>query len=172
MLIILGGLPATGKTTVARLVAARLWAVHLRIDSLEQAIRDSFLAPDDVADAGYRAAFAVAVDNLRLGHRVIADSVNPIELSRAAWRAAAEQAEAPFVEIELVCSDAAEHRRRVETRVADMPGQSLPDWAAVEQRDYEPWTRPRLVLDTATMGAEAAAERVVAAARELAEEQE
>jgi predicted kinase len=41
MLIILGGLPATGKTTIARELARQLGAAHVRIDSIEQAIWDS-----------------------------------------------------------------------------------------------------------------------------------
>ena len=41
MLIIFGGLPATGKTTIARELARQLGAVHVRIDSIEQAIWDS-----------------------------------------------------------------------------------------------------------------------------------
>ncbi len=40
MLIALGGLPGTGKTTIARELARQLGAVHLRIDSIEQALRD------------------------------------------------------------------------------------------------------------------------------------
>ncbi|MFI7413119.1 AAA family ATPase [Streptomyces sp. NPDC049627] len=38
MLIVMGGLPCTGKTTLARLPAARIGAVHLRADTIEQAI--------------------------------------------------------------------------------------------------------------------------------------
>ena len=41
MLIILGGLPGTGKTTIARELARQLGAVHVRIDSIEEAILDS-----------------------------------------------------------------------------------------------------------------------------------
>lgn len=165
MLIILGGLPGTGKSTVARLVAARTGAVWLRVDSLEQAIRDSWLRPADVGDAGYRAAGAAAADNLRLGLTVIADSVNPVEPSRAGWRAVAAGSSARFLQVELVCSDAAEHRRRVEGRVPDIAGLVQPDWARVQARAYEPWVGADLVLDTASMSAEAAAERVVAAMR-------
>ena len=39
MLIILSGLPGTGKTTIARQLAHELAAVYLRIDSIEQSIR-------------------------------------------------------------------------------------------------------------------------------------
>jgi len=38
MLIILSGLPGAGKTSVARELARRLKAVHLRIDTIEDAL--------------------------------------------------------------------------------------------------------------------------------------
>ena len=37
----MGGLPGVGKTTVARAVARRLQAAHVRIDSIETAIARS-----------------------------------------------------------------------------------------------------------------------------------
>ena len=40
-LIIFSGLSATGKTTLASELARQMGAVYLRIDSIEQAIRDS-----------------------------------------------------------------------------------------------------------------------------------
>ena len=54
MLIVLGGLPATGKTTIARELARRIDAVHVRIDSIEQALSESRISPESMADAGYR----------------------------------------------------------------------------------------------------------------------
>ena len=54
-----------------------------------------------------------------------------------------------ILEIEVVCSDIMEHRRRVETRSVDVPGLVLPSWQDVIERDYEPWNRSRIVLDTA-----------------------
>jgi hypothetical protein len=41
------------------------------------------------------------------------------------------------------------HRRRVESRVADIAGHRLPTWQEVLERDYRAWDRPRLVIDTA-----------------------
>jgi len=38
-LYIFAGLPASGKTTLAQLLAVELKAVHLRIDTIEQALR-------------------------------------------------------------------------------------------------------------------------------------
>src|SRR5262252_893046 len=119
MLIVLGGLPGVGKTTIARELARRLGAVLLRIDSIEVAIRESGLTAASMDDAGYRVGYAVAEDNLRLRQIVIADSVNPLPITRDAWLRAADRVEAPAIEVEVVCSDLREHRRRVEQRLQD-----------------------------------------------------
>ncbi len=157
MLIILGGLPGSGKTTLARALAARLAAVHLRVDSIEQGMRRAGIAT--IGAAGYAVAQQLATDNLRLGHKVIADSVNPVAASRAGWRRAAETAGAACAEIEVTCSDAVEHRRRVETRQADLEGHRMPSWADVLALHYEPWTVD-LVVDTAREEIETIATRL------------
>ena len=131
MLIIFAGLPGAGKTTLAKGVAARLGAVYLRIDTIEQAIVRSSLGVAAAAEAGYLAAYGVAAENLRLGRDVVADSVNPIELTRDAWASVAREAGCVGVNVEVVCSDTAEHRRRVETRRADLAGHRLPTWQDV-----------------------------------------
>jgi predicted kinase len=149
MLIVFAGLPGAGKSTIARELAGQIGAVYVRIDSIEQAIRASQPPQGPMDDAGYRAGHAVALDNLRLGLTVIADSVNPLELTRAGWREVAQQAGVRALEVEVICPDRAEHRRRVESRLTDVPGLRLPSWREVETRDYEPWTRPHLVIDSA-----------------------
>ena len=149
MLIIFAGLPGSGKSTLASELARRVGATYLRIDSMEQALTDSTLRIHPTEDAGYMVGYAVAADNLRLGRIVVADSVNPLELTRAAWLKAAEQAGARAIEVEMLCLDPAEHRRRVERRTADVPGLTLPTWQEVLDRDYQPWSRERIVIDTA-----------------------
>jgi predicted kinase len=149
MLIILGGLPGTGKTTIARELARLIEAVHVRIDSIEQAILESRLSPESAEDAGYRVGYAVAEDNLRLGRTVIADSVNPLPLTRESWLRVANRAQVAVVEVEIECSDPAEHRRRVEERFGDLPGLPALTWQDVLDRDYRPWAREHLVIDTA-----------------------
>lgn len=108
------------------------------------------------------AAYELAADNLRNGLSVIADSVNPLPVSRDAWRAVAERLAVDAVEIEITCSDAAEHRRRVETRRADITGLVLPSWQDVATRDYAPWSRPRLVVDTTGKSIVACLDEIVA----------
>lgn len=154
MLIIFGGLPGTGKTTIARELARQIGAIHLRIDSIEQAIRDC--SPDAVGldEAGYRVAYAVAEDNIRLGWTVIADSVNPLRITRDAWLEVGRCANASTMEIEVICSISGEHRSRVEGRKPDIIGLRLPSWAQVISREYHPWDREHIVIDTANRSLE------------------
>jgi predicted kinase len=149
MLIIFGGLPGVGKTAIAAELARVIGATYLRIDSIEQAIRASGVVRQPLDDAGYRVAYAIAEDNLRLGRTVIADSVNPLNLTRDAWLSVASRAGVRALEIEVKCSEVGEHRRRVQTRTADISGLKLPTWQEVLTRDYQPWDREHLVIDTA-----------------------
>ena len=158
-LVVVGGLPATGKTTVAREAATRIGAAHLRVDTVEQAIVRFASSGQELRDAvtrglGYEVAQAVARDLLRQGAHVFAECVNPMKITRDAWRNVSEAAGARLVEVELVCSDPAEHERRATTRTVDIPGLVVPTWADILAREYEPWDRSHLVLDTAGQPAE------------------
>jgi predicted kinase len=160
LLIIFSGRSGTGKTTIARELARAIGAVHLRIDSIEQALRNAGVS---VEEEGYLVAHAVAGDNLRVGRTVIADCVNPWPLTRDAWERVAIDAGARFVNVEIVCSDLDEHRRRVEARTADIAGHALPTWQEVIDRDYRPWDRERLVIDTTNTTVDQNVARICAA---------
>ena len=160
-LIVFAGLPGSGKSTLARALAQEIGAVWLRVDSVEQAIRESGVVPGSIDDAGYRVLYAVAQDNLRLGRDVIGDSVNPWMLTRNVWRDTGLRACAQVVEVETVCTDLKEHRRRIETRANDVPGLIPPDWQAVIGRDYHSWDRAHLTVDTAGRSVAACIELVL-----------
>ena len=148
-LIVFGGLPGTGKTTLARAIAQESQATYLRIDAIEQALRSSETLAGSVGPAGYLIAYALAEGNLCIGRDVVGDSVNPLAVTREAWRTVAAATSSELIEIEVICSDRAEHRRRVETRSVDVAGLALPTWRDVVEREYEAWDGPRIVIDTA-----------------------
>lgn len=148
-LFIFGGLPGAGKSTLAKALAAHTGATYIRIDTIEQAIRSSENYTQPMWDEGYLVGFGLALDNLRLGRVVVADSVNPIAYTRDRWLQVATAAGAEAVEIEVICTDLAEHRQRVEGRATDVPGLKLPTWQEVIEREYEPYPRERVVIDTA-----------------------
>lgn len=160
-LYIFAGLPGAGKSTLAKMLASCTGATYLRIDTVEQGLRD--LCGCNVQGEGYRLSYRLADDNLRLGTSVVADSCNPWELTRREWRAVAIAAGAEYVDIEVVCHDKQEHRRRVEGRSSEIANLRLPTWQDVLDRRYEPWSRSRVVLDTAGGGPDDAFRRLVQA---------
>lgn len=161
MLIVFSGLPGTGKTTIAKSLASRLQAVYLRIDTIEQAIRNAYVLAQDVGASGYLVANELALSNLCLGHTVIVDCVNPVSASRNAWRDTATSAGATLLDIEVICSDTEEHRRRVETRTTDIPGLTPPTWASVLAHDYESWNPPPFYMDTAQLSPNEAVAHII-----------
>ena len=160
MLISFSGLPGVGKSTIACLLAQRISATVLRIDIVDQKLVEIGFTP--VRDESYRICQALAEDNLRLGRTIIADCVNDMEVTRADWRAAAARAGVKCLEVEIICTDQAAHRGRVETRVVDIPGLALPTWEKITARASEPWSSPRLVIDTANTSAVDAAALIAA----------
>ena len=160
LLVVLGGLPGVGKTAIARELARCLAATHVRIDSIETAIACSGDLTAPVVVAGYEVGYAVAADQLALGHAVVADCVNPIAVTRQAWLDIAARAGALALQAEVVCSDTSTHRARVEGRRSDLPGLTLPTWAQVQARDYEPWAAD-VRVDTAYLSVQEAADLIV-----------
>ena len=143
---IFSGLPGSGKSTLAGLLAEKTAAVYLRVDTIEQGLRD--LCHIKVEGEGYRLSYRIASENLSLGNSVIADSVNPWKLSRDEWNQVAIDLDVPFVNIEVSCSNPEEHRSRVESRKQAVPGLKMPTWEDVVNRDYHPWHIDPLRIDT------------------------
>ena len=156
-LIVLSGLPGSGKSTVAEALSRHLALPVFSVDPIEAAMWRGGLPRDQTGIAAYVIAQTLAEEHLRLGHSVIVDAVNPVEAPRAAWRRLAAEYRADLKIIECICEDEPTHRRRVEARVRNIDGMPEVTWARVMERraTYEAWTDARLTLDTSAHSPEA-----------------
>jgi predicted kinase len=151
VLVVISGLPGTGKSTVGAAVAKRTCAVWLSVDEVEDALLGVGLPSDwTTGVAAYEAVAAAAAENLRLGHVVIVDAVNDSEPARDTWRRAAEAASVPLVFVLLTPPPEGEHRRRLQGRTRNLTHQSEPTWEHVQARaqTYEAWRDPPVSIDS------------------------
>lgn len=142
MLVVISGLPGTGKTAVAAVVARGAEAVHLSIDTVEDALLGAGLARSWVTGvAAYEAVRAAAEQNLGLGRIVVIDAVNDSEPARDTWRRAAATADVPLIFVLLTLDDEVEHRRRLEGRTRNLGNVHEPSWDDISSRraSFEPW---------------------------------
>ncbi|MEM8653239.1 MAG: AAA family ATPase [Pseudomonadota bacterium] len=160
ILVSFSGLPGVGKTTLAKALAARVKAIHLRVDSVEAAMKNSVLRIHSAEDAGYLALANIANDNLLLGFDVIVDTVNPIEITRKLRSETAAAGGAHLLNVEVICSDQTLHRDRVEGRESDIKGLVVPDWQQVCSRTFEAWQQDRVTVDTSAESIERCVARI------------
>jgi predicted kinase len=150
-LVVLVGLPASGKSHLARLVAERLGAAIVSSDALRRRL---FVAPSYAATES-RTVFALvrALARRLLGHGrvVVVDATNLRERDRAPLYAAAREAGAPVVVVRVVAPEPITRerlgRRASRTSTADA---SEADWAVYRmmRERYEAPARPYLTVDT------------------------
>ncbi|MGY0235867.1 AAA family ATPase [Longispora urticae] len=139
MLVVFGGLPGVGKTGLSRAVAERLAMTWLRIDAIEAALwRAGIDRAHPTGLGAYVVANSVAGVQIGLGLGVVVDAVNPVEAARRGWRDLAAAHGVPLKVVEVVCSDPAEHRRRIEGRAPE-PDQPAPPTG----RTCAPWPTSR-----------------------------
>jgi predicted kinase len=151
VLVVMSGLPGSGKSSIADRVGRELGAPILSVDPIEAAMWRAGIAPSfETGVAAYEVAAVLAEQHLALGLTVIVDSVSAVDAARARWRRAAASVRRELVVIEVTCSDEDLRRRRLADRRRPIPGFPEPTWADVQQRrvEWEPWVGDRLVIDT------------------------
>ena len=159
-LIAMAGLPGSGKSTIAEAFAHRLQIPIVSVDPIEAAMWRSGLSRKETGIAAYRVAKTIAAENLKYGLSAIADAVNPVEDARQMWRETADATGAKLVFLEVICSDKATHKSRIESRTRGIDGMPEVTWQRVEQRsaEYEAWTVSPLRIDTSNINIDEAVE--------------
>jgi predicted kinase len=151
MLVMLSGLPGSGKSHLAQALALDLRAVIVSVDPIEDAmIRSGLPMSFETGIVAYEVGATIAATQLRNGFTVIADAANYVEASRDVWRGIADDVGVGLKAIEVICSDPDLHRSRLEGRRRGLCAYPEPTWEHILRREteIEPWTTPRLVIDS------------------------
>jgi predicted kinase len=150
MLIVLSGLPATGKTVLAAAVARELGAVLLSVDPIDSALAAAGTRESGIPGiAAYLVVGAMAEQNLALGATVVVDAVNAVGEAKTFWIEVARRRDARLLAVEVVLSDDALHRERLARRVRDV-AIAEPTWEAVRLRreEWVAWPFAPLIVDS------------------------
>jgi predicted kinase len=149
-LIVLSGIPATGKSALAESLGEALGTPVFSVDPVEAALLASGIEQSFATGlAAYNVCRTLADRELLKRRGAIIDAVNGVEPAKEMWRELATAHGVPLIVIECVCSDPAHHRRRLAHRSRGL-GLPEPRWRDVVRRrtEWVPWREPVLVVDS------------------------
>jgi predicted kinase len=149
-LIVMSGLPGTGKSTLAQRIAKHLKVPIFSVDPIESAIIKSGIKKSfETGYAAYLVAEKLAEEQIKLASTVVIDAVNAEDEGKQVWIDCAERLKTPLIVIECILQDEKLHRSRVETRVRGLHGFDELTWEQVLKRRkaYTPWRRNILTLE-------------------------
>jgi len=148
-LVVLSGLPGTGKSTLAELLSRTLGHPVFSVDPIESAMVSSGVARSfETGLAAYRVSLTLAEMQLARGQGAIIDAVNAVEPAKDMWRGLARRFRIPLIAIECVLSVERLHRRRIAGRLRGLELPE-PEWGDVERRrvEFTVWREGVLVVD-------------------------
>jgi predicted kinase len=149
-LIVMSGLPGSGKSTLSESIAGHLQLPVLSVDPIESAIIKSGIAKSfETGYAAYLVAETLAVEQIKLGNSVVIDAVNAEDEAKQVWIDCASRLHIPLVVIECVLKDEELHRKRIESRSRGLYGFDEITWERVENRrkTYTPWKREFISIE-------------------------
>lgn len=147
-IIIIGGLPGTGKTTIANNLANAMGSVTYTKDLLEAAVVRSGLAnANELKGVGYELLKTLALNCFNSGNSPILDCIAPAQRVSLYWE---DLLELPIKYLECTCSNESLHQQRLESRERGIEGWYELTWQDVLgiKQQYKPFQKSRLILDS------------------------
>ena len=147
-LIIIGGLPGTGKTTIANALSGIIGVPAFSKDVLEAAIvRTDIASTQELKSVGYELLASLAINELSHGRSVILDCIASSDRVRKFW---SDLLDENTKYIECICSNNELHKQRLKSRVRKIKGWYEITWDDVLniQKTYQPFSEDRLILDS------------------------
>ncbi|HKU18663.1 MAG TPA: AAA family ATPase [Candidatus Saccharimonadales bacterium] len=149
-LIVMSGLPGSGKSTLSERIAASLKIPVFSVDPIESAIIKAGIPKSfETGYAAYLVAEALAKEQIKLGNSVVIDAVNAENEAKQVWIDCATSLKISMVVIECMLKDASLHRKRLEARIRGLHGFDEITWERVQERRkaYTPWQRDVLTVE-------------------------
>lgn len=150
ILIVVSGLPGSGKTTLSEKLARQYSFSLISLDLLKAMLLETGLVKDfNDGRQVWTLALKLAEQQLELGGSVIVDAVNAEEAAKDSWRQLARSQRVELKIIECFNSDEIQHRERVARRKKNLYGIPEVTWEWVENRQsvYTNWKEPILRVD-------------------------
>lgn len=134
--IVMRGYPGTGKSTIARLLAAALHAPLIDRDIIRQMAVDLFGALPQVGQFSYELMFALTREQLRLGLSVVVDTPLTYRTTYDQCKELAQAFHTPMLVVHCQCPPEVQ-KRRLEGRIGNVSEFQITSW-----KEWEQW-KPR-----------------------------
>lgn len=131
-LLVMRGYPGTGKSTIARLLAASLHAPLIDRDVIRQMAVDIFGNVPQVGYFAYELMFEMAREQLRLGLSVVLDSPLTYRKTYEACKEIARTFDTPMLVVHCQCPPEVQ-QRRLEGRKGQVSQFQITSWEEWEQ---------------------------------------
>jgi predicted kinase len=149
-LIVMSGLPGSGKSTLSERIAEHLKLPIFSVDPIESAIiKAGIVKSFETGYAAYLVAEILATEQVKLGSSVVIDAVNAEDEAKQVWIDCAGRLNIPLVVIECVLKDGSLHRTRIESRIRGLHGIDEITWERVQERRraYTAWKQDILSVE-------------------------
>ncbi|MAT56298.1 MAG: hypothetical protein CMN32_17645 [Saprospirales bacterium] len=160
ILILVAGLPASGKTTFANALAKKLGALRLNSDTLREKLNLRGKYDEASKQKVYEAMLTLAEEILLEGKNLVVDSTFYKEALRKPWHELADKTNAATFFIEVTVSDE-DARQRLQIPRAD--SEATWDVYTSLKESWEPIEEPHLKLNASKLSLEEMVEEALRA---------